>query len=125
MTMSSRVLLSVTLVGLGAWSQGNPKRPGEQEEWNEAYHLARVARPDRPTDGFVPTAEIAIRVGEVVASALYGETTATRERPFRARLRGDVWTIMGTPNPPGAYGGVAIIQISKNDGRILFAHHTQ
>lgn len=125
MRPARRVLLLTAIVTLTAWSQEDPKRSPADEEWKEAYHLARIARSDRPKDGFVPTSEIAIRIAEAVASALYGETTATRERPFRARLRGNVWTVMGTLNPPGAYGGVAIIQISKTDGRVLFAHHTQ
>ena len=72
----------------------------------------------------MPNAEIAKRIGEAVASSLYGEETAVHERPYRARLRGNVWTVMGSL-PSTALGGVAIIQISKEDGRVLFAHHTQ
>jgi hypothetical protein len=84
---------------------------------------ARHTRPDRPKDGFVPNAEVAKRIGEALANGLYG-AEAMHERPFRARLRGNVWTVMGTLTPL-ALGGVAIIQIGRDDGRIIFAHHTQ
>lgn len=115
----------VILLAYCAWTQpGSKPRPAENE-WDEAYHLARAARSDRPKNGFVPTESVAIRVAEGIAVGLYGEATAMHGRPFRARLRGDVWTVIGTLNPPGAYGGVAIIQISRRDGRVLFAHHTQ
>jgi hypothetical protein len=113
-------------IGLGAFfglCQSKPKRLTEEDDWAEAYNLSRHTRPDRPKDGFVPNAEVAKLIGEAVANGLYG-AEATQERPFRARLRGDVWTVMGTL-PPLALGGVAIVQISKDDGRILFAHHTQ
>ena len=113
----------VILLAYCAWTQPGSK-PRPENEWDEAYHLARVARSDRPKNGFVPNAEIAERIAEAVASGLYGESTAAQERPFRARLNGDIWTVMGTL-PHLSLGGVAIVQINRDDGRILFAHHTQ
>ncbi len=97
----------------------------EEGEWEFIYDwLSRPKRSDRPPAGFVPDAKTACAIAEAVARALYGNDSATRERPFRARLRNGVWTVMGTMNPRGAYGGVAVIQIRKEDGRVLFAIHT-
>jgi hypothetical protein len=125
MKLSRRMFPAVALVASGGWCQSGSRRPAEEEEWDQAYHLASVARSERPKDGFVPTAEIAARVAEAIVSAVYGEAAAAHERPFRARLRGNVWTVIGTLNPPGVLGGVAIVQISRIDGRILFALHTE
>jgi hypothetical protein len=125
MRLRRQILLTVVILAATGWSQSGRKSPTKQDEWDEAYRLASVARSDRPKDGFVPSSEAAIQIAEAIASALYGERTALDERPFRARLRAGVWTVIGTLNPPRAYGGVAIIQINKADGRVLFAHHTQ
>jgi hypothetical protein len=119
-----RTFGSILLGALAARGQSRPKRLTEEDEWTDAYELSKRARSDHPKDGIVPNADTAKRIAEAVASGLYSQETATHERPFRARLRGNVWTVMGTL-PPLALGGVAIIQISKDDGRILFAHHTQ
>jgi hypothetical protein len=104
--------------------QTRPKRLTEEDEWQDAYQLAKLGSP-RPKGGFVPDAETAKRIAEAVARSQYGEDVASGERPFRARLRGETWTVLGTMNPPGILGGVAIIQIAKLDGRILFATHTE
>jgi hypothetical protein len=115
---------SMLLSAFTAWSQSKPKRLTEEDEWTDAYGLAKRLRSDHPKAGFVPNAEVATRLAEAVATGLYGEERAKHEQPYRARLQGNVWTVIGTL-PPLALGGVAIIQISKEDGRILFAHHTQ
>lgn len=76
-----------------------------------------------PKDGFVPDASTAIRIAEAVAIAQWGEKQIAAERPFKARLRGDVWTIKGTLHPQGVFGGTAVIQLSKINGAVLFAIH--
>lgn len=112
------------LLTFTGWSQSRPKQLIEDDEWTEAYGLAKRIRSDRPKAGFVPSAEVATRLAEAVAEGLYGKERVRHEQPYRARLRGNVWTVMGT-SPPLALGGVTIIQLNKDDGRILFAHHTQ
>lgn len=119
-----RAFTSMLLAAVTGWGQSKPKRLTEEDEWADAYRLAKRLRSDRPKGGLVPSAEVATRIAEAVATGLYGEKSVTHERPYRARLQGNVWTVMGTL-PPLALGGVAIIQISKEDGRVLFAHHTQ
>lgn len=85
-----------------------------------AAAAARVS--ERPKGGFVPDEHTAIRIGEAVAAALYGDKRAARNRPFRARLKGDVWTVIGTVTP-GADGGAAMMRIRKSDGAVLIAFH--
>lgn len=114
---------SMLLLASIAVPQERPKL-SEEEEWKAALALARSTRSDRPKDGMIPDAQTAQRVGEAIALALYGETVLRRERPFRARLHGNVWTVMGTL-PPLALGGVAIIQVRKDNAAVVFTHHTQ
>jgi hypothetical protein len=39
-------------------------------------------------------------------------------KPYEAELHGDVW-VVSTYLPHGSMGGVAMVKISKKDGRIL------
>ena len=82
----------------------------------------------RPKEGFVPNAETAAKVGEAVLMPVYGEKRIVGEKPFKATLQGDVWTVEGTlhcDGPPGAacVGGTAVVKISKSSGQILFMMH--
>ena len=75
-----------------------------------------------PPNGFVPDAATAAAVAEAVLIPVYGQRDIASERPFTARLRGEVWTVEGTlPHP--VVGGVAVVQISRRDGRILHMMH--
>jgi hypothetical protein len=75
-----------------------------------------------PPRGFVPDQQTAGRIAEAVWIPIYGEEHIKSERPFKARLENDVWTVEGTL-PKGFVGGVAIAEISKSDGRILRVSH--
>lgn len=75
-----------------------------------------------PAEGFVPTAEVAIGIGEAVLAPVYGAEVIRSQRPFRAELKGDIWTVEGTL-PEGYAGGVAIVEISRSDGTILRMSH--
>lgn len=98
-----------------------PYTPNEDAEWQMTYDwLKGMKQSPKPKQGFVPDAKTATEIGAAISFAMYGEISL-RERLLRARLHGSVWTVMGTLNPPGALGSVSIIQIQKDDGRILFA----
>ena len=115
---------AVTIVSL-ALSAGFAIGPRSQaiDEWDALDRSLRNAKSVHPNDGFVPDEATAVKVGEAVAIAQYGETTISHERPFRARLRGGIWTVQGTLHPEGAYGGTAVIRVRKEDGAILFMTH--
>jgi hypothetical protein len=95
-----------------------------------ALSVARSQSPSvQPKAGFVPNAETAIKVCEAVLIPVYGEKQILSERPFKATLKGDVWTVDGTvpcaePErrcPSGAAEG----KISKRTGQILHMIHYQ
>jgi hypothetical protein len=79
----------------------------------------------RPEQGFVPDATTAIAIAEAVWLPIYGKATLDKERPFRAVLKGDVWTVEGTFHSPhkDARGGVAVAEISRIDARIIRVSH--
>ena len=100
---------------------------------------------DAPTNGVVPDEKTAIRIAEAVVAATYGERSMVGERPFKAKLINDVWTVVGSFHCPCdkpasldqhgntassddeclCVGGVASAKISRRDGAILELHHTQ
>ena len=79
-----------------------------------------------PANGFVPDSATAIRIAEAVLVPIYSERVVAKERPFRAKLVGEVWIVEGTLPCEGAgdcIGGAAVVEISKKDGRILRVSH--
>jgi Protein of unknown function DUF72/NTF2 fold immunity protein len=138
-TMKTR-LLGLILFTLGVLSirmiSANPLQqsaqqaaPQPMDKWDALDWSLKNAKPSfktvHPKNGFVPDEPTAVKIGEATAVAQYGEKQISGERPFGARLRGDVWTVVGTLHPQGANGGTAVIQLSKTDGRILFMTHQE
>jgi hypothetical protein len=83
-----------------------------------------------PKDGFVPNATVALAIADAVLTPVYGKKTVDSERPFKAALNGNVWTVTGSvpcDGPPGAVcpGGAAEVRIYKRTGQILFMTHYQ
>ena len=75
-----------------------------------------------PKAGFVPDRDTAIAVAEAVLTPIYGRDKVQAERPYNAKLDGEVWTVTGSL-PQGHVGGTAIVRISKTDAKILFLIH--
>ena len=90
---------------------------------NESERIKMASRGYMPKEGFVPDAQTAIRVALVILTRIYGQQKIESEAPFRAELRDGVWTIEGRELPRDMAGGVAIIKLSKQNGRILYVNH--
>ena len=76
----------------------------------------------------MPDAATAVKIAEAVLVPVFGEQKISSERPFKAKLEGDVWTVDGTLYCADGKiglcpGGTARVKLSKNDGRILFMIH--
>jgi hypothetical protein len=90
-----------------------------------------LAQGHMPEAGYVPDKETAVRIAEAVLLPVYGKSVIEHERPFTAHLKNDVWTVGGTLRCPDGHGGttnlceggVAVVTISKRDGRILSMIH--
>lgn len=75
-----------------------------------------------PASGFVPDEVTAVRVAEAILIPIYSQTKVESERPFIAKLTGNVWKVTGHL-PAGVNGGVAEAWIDKRDGRVLRVTH--
>ncbi len=75
-----------------------------------------------PEEGYVPNKDVAIKIAVAVWEPIYGVEHIAGEKPYRATLKKDVWTVQGSL-PEGSKGGVALAEISKKDGRILRVIH--
>ena len=95
------------------------------DEWKALDLSLKSTKSIRPKSGWVPDEITAIRIAEAIAIAQWGEMRIAKERPFRARLQGNIWTIHGTLHPQGAFGGTAVVQLSKTSGAVLLAVHQE
>ena len=76
-----------------------------------------------PKDGYVPDAKTAVKIGEAVLEAIYGEDQIAKERPFSAELENDRWIVRGHLPETQNRGGVSQVELSKSDARILRLTH--
>lgn len=81
-----------------------------------------------PVRACVPDETTAVRIAEAVLIPVYGEKHIKSERPFTARLQGDRWVVKGTlPKSTKSneliFGGTAMAEINKQDGRIIAVYH--
>lgn len=76
-----------------------------------------------PKGGFVPDEKTAVRIAEAVLDPIYGEQQIAKEKPLSATLDGDTWTVQGHLPQDSNRGGVAVVELSKRDGRILRVSH--
>jgi len=76
---------------------------------------------------FVPNAETATSIARAVLIPIYGAKVIQHEEPLIAERHGDIWIVHGTLCPKGApcLGGVAEVQLSAPDGRILHVTHSK
>jgi hypothetical protein len=93
------------------------------------FHLTPMPRPKTsdsrpPIENLVPDEQTAIAIAVAVLSPVYGAEFVDFEKPFRAILQDDVWHVEGSL-PRGYLGGVAKIDISRGDARILSIEHTK
>jgi hypothetical protein len=78
----------------------------------------------KPKDGYVPDAKAAIKIAVAVWEPIYGEAQIAGEKPYHARLdTNGIWIVEGSLPPGAVFGGVAIAEIAKDDGRILRVSH--
>jgi len=114
-----------------------PQQSGQSGRKTKIYEVHPPHRPptledtlrgvpsEKPAKGFVPDETTAVRIAEAVLIPIYGEERIKAERPFKAGLKGGIWTVQGFLDWHRYQGGTAIIKIAKSDGRILFVTHQQ
>lgn len=82
-----------------------------------------------PVEGFVPTADVAVRIAECVLSEIYGKENIEKEKPFSVNLQNGVWIIEGSiPDMNDSlitFYGESYMEIKKSNGEILKLLHTK
>lgn len=78
----------------------------------------------QPSNGYVPDERTAVAIAEAVLIPIYGEKTVVGEKPFHAKASGDSWVVNGTLSP-GSLGGVATVELSRKDSRIISVTHSR
>lgn len=73
-------------------------------------------------NNYVPNKETAIRVAEAIWLPIYGDKIY-RNKPFIAKLNGDVWVVEGTLHTDS--GGVPYIEIRKEDCKVMDVYHSK
>jgi hypothetical protein len=114
--------IALLLIGMSCLS-GAQVLPSDQEAVEYARRLIVGTKPVVRSGGYVPDQATAIRIAIAVLIPIYGERIEDGEKPWRAGLKGDVWTVVGTFQGKGE-GGEAIVQLSKTSGAFLFVTHT-
>src|SRR5262249_8986737 len=76
----------------------------------------------KPKEGYGPDAETAIRIAVAVWIPIYGADNIARQKPYVAILKNGIWYVSGSL-PKGTYGGTAIAEIAKDNGRVLRVSH--
>jgi hypothetical protein len=84
--------------------------------------VGSIAPAGRAGGNSVPDEASAVRVAEKVLIPIYGRKQIESERPFTAKLHGNVWVVDGYL-PPESDGGVAEVKIDKRNGRIIGVTH--
>jgi NTF2 fold immunity protein len=85
----------------------------------------------KPPSGYVPDSATAIAIAKAVLVPVFGKKAIESEKPFRAKLQSDIWTVTGTLSCPDGkggvttvcFGGAAVVEISKIDGHIISMSH--
>jgi hypothetical protein len=72
-----------------------------------------------PPDGYIPDAETAAKIGEIIIDRIYGEIPITAIESITATLEDGIWIVKRKP-VPGGFDGSGEVHISKKDGTILF-----
>ena len=97
----------------------------DHDEFEYNRRLVRTTHSFVPKSGFVPDRETAIAIAYAIGLPIYGKTNLDSELPFRAELKGGVWTVLGTLHCRSCDGGTLVMQIDKSSGKVLFLIHTQ
>ena len=76
----------------------------------------------KPSEGFIPTAEVAVEIADIVLSNLFGKANIDEQKPFSINLDNGIWIIDGYLES-GMKGGTAYMEISQETGEILKVSH--
>lgn len=84
--------------------------------------ITKVDTNNMQTKNYVPDKETAIRIAEAIWVPIYGEKIYNQKPYIVTLVDSSIWVVTGTL-PENKRGGVAYIEIQKNDCKILKVTH--
>jgi hypothetical protein len=122
MILPARIgILSAFLLASCAFAQTAEDR----EEFAYVRHQIAGSHSFVPKAGMVPDASTARAIAYAVGVPVYGKKEMDGEQPFRADLKGGLWTVLGTLHCGACVGGTLIVQIEKSTGKIVHLSHSR
>ncbi len=110
----SLLILFFSMHRLSLWAQCNNNIKIMRKYESEGKYTVR---------NLVKNKAIALELAEIYVKNRYGQDAAEEEKPYEITELTTSWVVEGTIHSDQIAGGVFIIEIGKNDGRILnFGH---
>ncbi|EPT6077371.1 TPA: protein YhhH [Escherichia coli] len=108
------VIVSLFVFTYNTWAQCNNNIKIMRKYESEGKYTVR---------NLVKNKAIALELAEIYVKNRYGQDAAEEEKPYEITELTTSWVVEGTIYSDQIAGGVFIIEIGKNDGRILnFGH---
>ena len=108
------VIVSLFVFTYNTWAQCNNNIKIMRKYESEGKYTVR---------NLVKNKAIALELAEIYVKNRYGQDAAEEEKPYEITELTTSWVVEGTSHSDQIAGGVFIIEICKNDGRILnFGH---
>ncbi|EGZ1852033.1 protein YhhH [Escherichia coli] len=108
------VIVSLFVFTYNTWAQCNNNIKIMRKYESEGKYTVR---------NLVKNKAIALELAEIYVKNRYGQDAAEEEKPYEITELTTSWVVEGTILSDQIAGGVFIIEIGKNDGRILnFGH---
>lgn len=108
------VIVSLFVFTYNTWAQCNNNIKIMRKYESEGKYTVR---------NLVKNKAIALELAEIYVKNRYGQDAAEEEKPYEITELTTSWVVEGTIRSDQIAGGVFIIEIGKNDGRILnFGH---
>ncbi|EHF0015201.1 TPA: protein YhhH [Escherichia coli] len=108
------VIVSLFVFTYNTWAQCNNNIKIMRKYESEGKYTVR---------NLVKNKAIALELAEIYVKNRYGQDAAEEEKPYEITELTTSWVVEGTIPSDQIAGGVFIIEIGKNDGRILnFGH---
>lgn len=108
------IIVSLFVFTYNTWAQCNNNIKIMRKYESEGKYTVR---------NLVKNKAIALELAEIYVKNRYGQDAAEEEKPYEITELTTSWVVEGTIRSDQIAGGVFIIEIGKNDGRILnFGH---
>ena len=117
-----RTAIALSLVATGCQSEHWGKKDVREGAPTGRDTVVNGTHAFVPSEGMVPDSATAVSIGRVVLRRIYGRSQIQSEEPLRARMDRAVWIVEGTL-PVDRVGGEALIEINREDGRIIRVSH--